>query len=137
MTLIERIFRLRLVAPFDRLGDADLALIAEAAVLRRYEPGRRIASRGKPARALFVTLEGGLVDGDGARLPDVLPLESLLLGSALSCDVLASAKEGAVCLLFNKGHVFTILHECPALTIGFVEGAREGGFNRRAPGGAT
>lgn len=131
MTLIERIFRLRLVAPFDRLTDGELALIAEAAVLRRYEPGRRVSSRDKTARALFITLAGGLVDDAGRRLPAVTPTASLLGGKPLEHDILASPGEGAVCLLISKGQFFTILYECPALTIGFVELSGDGGFERR------
>lgn len=131
MTIIERIFRLRLVPPFGRLSDAELALIAQAAVLRRYEPGRRIWSRDKAARALFVTIEGGLTDGGGARLPDVVPAEALLRGRPPAYDILAAPAGGAACLLISKGHFFTILHECPALTIGFIELSGDGGFERK------
>lgn len=131
MTLVERIFRLRSVAPFDRLTDAELALIADSAVLRHYQPGKRVVSRDKPARALFVTLHGSLADEQGRPLPDVLPMASLLSGKPLPCDILTSATDGAVCLLINKGHFFTILHECPALTIGFVELCGGGGADRR------
>lgn len=131
MTLVERVFRLRAIAPFDRLTDVELALIAEAAVLRRYEPGKRVVSRDKAARALFVTLQGSLTDGIGRRLPDVLPTESLLCSKPLAYDVLASAADGAVCLLINKGHFFTILHECPALTIGFIELSGAAASDRR------
>lgn len=136
MTLVERVFRLRFVAPFARLADAELALIAESAVLRRYEPGKRVLSRGKAARALFVTLEGGLTDEQGRRLPDVLPAASLLHGEPLACDIFTSATDGAVCLLINKGHFFTILHECPALTIGFLDLFGGGAADRRGAGPA-
>jgi signal-transduction protein with cAMP-binding, CBS, and nucleotidyltransferase domain len=127
MTLVERLFRLRAIPPFDRLSEAELALIAESAVERHYEPGKCVATKDKPARALFITLEGSLTDREGNPLPSVLPPVALLNGTPLPSDVLASAQKGAVCLLIQKGHFFTILYECPALAVGFIEISRETG----------
>lgn len=121
MTISERMFQLRSIAPFDRLSETELAIIAESAVERIYEAGKRIASMDKPAQALIITLQGNLANSEGKRLPDVMSPEALLTGTPFPCDVFASHKEGAVCLLINKGHFFTILYECPALASGFID----------------
>jgi len=121
MTVSERMFQLRVIEPFNRLRETELAIIAETAVERHYEAGRCIASRNKPARALIITFEGSLIDNNGNKLPDILPAEALLTGAPLPYDIFAAKPEGAKCLLINKGHFFTILYECPALAMGFVE----------------
>ena len=121
LTAIERFFTLRDVPPFDRLYDSELSLIADAVVQRCYEPGHVIVSSNKLLKALFVTVEGWLEDGEGRRLPDVFSPEFLLMGVPPENDVKASSEQGAVCLLISKGHFFTMLYECPALALGFSE----------------
>lgn len=126
MTLVERLFAIRSMSPFDRLTDEEIALIAEAALERKYEPGRKVASSGKSMKALFITVKGSLVDSKGRRLPAVFSPSALISGRTLTADVLASSEEGAVCLLLNKGYFFTVLYECPALAVGFIEKAGGG-----------
>ncbi len=121
MTVIERFFKLRDVPPFDRLYDSELSLIAEAAVQRTYAPGHVILSSNKLLKALFITLDGWLEDAAGKRMPSVFSPEYLLMGIPADGDVIASKERGAVCLLISKGHFFTILYECPMLTLGFSE----------------
>lgn len=123
MTLVERLFRLREISPFDRLTDAELTLIAEAAIERQYEAGRCVASKEKPSRALFLTIEGSLTDASGRKLPRVWSPAALVNGTPLPSDVFADKERGAMCLLINKGHFFTILYECPELAVGFIEQA--------------
>lgn len=132
MTISERMFQLQSIIPFNRLNETELAIIAEAAVERRYEAGKLIASRNKPARALIVTFKGSLTDNEGKKLANILSPEALLTGTPLPYDVFASKSEGAACLLINKGHFFTILYECPALAMGFISMAVPGnGLNNK------
>jgi signal-transduction protein with cAMP-binding, CBS, and nucleotidyltransferase domain len=121
MSVTERFFRLRSVHPFDRLHDSELAMIADAAVVRAYEPGHVIASAGKPMKALIITLEGQLCYEDGTVLPQVFSPGHLLMGAALEQSVCVSGTEPAFCLLIAKSHFFTMLYECPLLTLGFGE----------------
>lgn len=121
LTLIERFFKLRDVPPFDRLYDSELGLIAGATVQRTYAPGYVILSSNKLLKALFITVDGWLEDHDGRRLPQVFSPEYLLMGIPADGNVMASKEAGALCLLISKGHFFTMLYECPALTLGFSE----------------
>ncbi len=121
MTLIERFFKLRDVPPFDRLYDSELSLITEATVQRFYEPGHVILSSNKLLKALFIVVDGWLEDGEGRRLPQVFSPEYLLMGIPADGDMTASKERGAICLLISKGHFFTMLYECPVLTLGFSE----------------
>lgn len=121
MSLTERFFRMRAIAPFDRLYDGELAIIAQAAIPRRYAPGHRLLSAYKPPNALFIVLEGSLTTPSGDPLPRIFSPEYLVMGLPLEQDVIADAKTGALCLLISKGHFFTLLYECPALTMGFSD----------------
>jgi len=121
MSVTERFFRLRAVPPFDRLFDSELAMIADAAVVRAYEPGHVIASAGKALKALIITLEGGLCYADGTPLPSIFSPGHLLMGASLEQAVCVTKDAPALCLLVAKTHFFTMLYECPSLTLGFGE----------------
>lgn len=136
MTRIERLFALRDLVPFSRLQDGERAIIVGAAVERRYEPGHLLASAGKPVRALFVVLEGGLVDAAGQALPRVFGYASLLTGLPIAQAVRAAPVQGATCLAISRGYFFTILYECPELAAGFLD-METPELGRGAGGGAS
>lgn len=119
---VRRLFALRAVAPFDRLEDAELLLIARHARRRDFEPGRVIASAGTVAETLFVTVEGGALAA-GAAAPTVFDAPGLLFGLATPADIVAGP-EGLGALVIAKPHVFTIARECPEFVVGLREFAR-------------
>lgn len=114
--VLERLFALRAVAPFHRLDDTELLLIAQHARRRTFAAGRRVIAAGAVAEALFVRLEGGARLGEVEALP-VFDAAGLLFGLAAPADYVAGP-DGLEALVIAKPHVFTIARECPEFVVG-------------------
>jgi signal-transduction protein with cAMP-binding, CBS, and nucleotidyltransferase domain len=116
---VRQLFTLRAIAPFHRLEDAELLLIARHARARAYDPGRTVIHSGQVAEALFVTVAGG-AEAAGIAAPPVFDAPGLLFGLAAAADHLAGA-DGLQALVIAKPHVFTIARECPEFVVGLRE----------------
>jgi len=114
--VIRNLFALRAIAPFGRLEETELLLIAQHARRRDFVPGRVVINRGTVADALFVRLEGGAEVGSEAT-PAVFDAPGLLLGLAAPADYVAGP-DGLAALVIAKPHVFTIARECPDFVVG-------------------
>jgi signal-transduction protein with cAMP-binding, CBS, and nucleotidyltransferase domain len=121
MTTAEKLFALKATPPFDRLRDSELALIAEAARHRRIAPGETICSPARPLRRLHVIAWGGIQDSQGGEAPAVFGVGAVLFDLPMTGAWRAAAPDGAECLLIQKGHFFTMVHECTGLAAGFLE----------------
>lgn len=114
--VVQRLFALRGVGPFQRLEDTELLLIARHARPRRFEAGKLVLPAGLVADALFVVIEGGVEVG-GVAGPVVFDAPGLLFGMATGADYTAGP-EGLEALVIAKPHVFTIARECPEFVVG-------------------
>jgi CRP-like cAMP-binding protein len=121
MSLAHRFFALKSVPPFDRLRDAELALIADVAQERTCAPGAVVHANAEPFRRLYVRLEGDWQFSDGQPAPAVLGVGSLLFNQPAPGAVLAHPTRGARCAVIGKDHFHTICNECPELLLGFLE----------------
>ena len=121
MQLTDRLFALRRTPPFDRLRSSELALIAECTRARRFVTGDDLGLAGRPMTRLQVVVEGGFENDQGEDAPQILGLASLLYDQPLESPWRACA-DGAETLEIRRGHLFTILRECPELALGFLEG---------------
>ena len=121
MRITEKIFALKRTKPFDKLRDSELTLIAEIARERRYAPGEIFISSEKPLQSLYVVVQGSINRSNGNKMPNVFGIESLLFDVPVTDTLEVSREAGATCLLIAKGHFFTIINECPSLTVGFLE----------------
>ena len=121
MTIAERILALKTTPPFDRLRDSELALIGEVARVRRYAADEIVCAPHKPLQRLHVVVEGTVRDSAGEAVPAVFGVGALLYELAVADTLVAAPPDGAVCLLINKGNLYTTLHECPALVVGLLE----------------
>jgi hypothetical protein len=114
--VVQRLFALRGVGPFQRLEDTELLLIARHARARSFEAGKLVLPAGVVAEALYVvTLGGAVVEGQTA--PVVFDAPGLLFGLATQADY-AAGSEGLEALVIAKPHVFTIARECPEFVVG-------------------
>jgi hypothetical protein len=113
---VRRLFALRAAAPFDRLQEAELLLIARHARSRDFAPGRVVAAAGTVAEMLFVTTTGA-ARMDGAAVAPVFDAPGLLFGLAAPADIVAGP-QGLGALVIAKPHVFTIARECPEFVVG-------------------
>lgn len=114
--VVQRLFALRGVGPFQRLEDAELLLIARHARSRAFAPGKLVIPAGVVADALFVTIAGG-AEMAGAPAPLVFDAPGLLFGLAAQGDYVAGP-EGLEAVVIAKPHVFTIARECPEFVVG-------------------
>ena len=114
--VIQRLFALLAVGPFQRLEDSELLLIAQHARPRAFPAGKVVLPIGAVADALFVPVEGGALI-DGAPAPAVFDAPGLLFGLAARADYVAGP-DGLRTLVIAKPHVFTIARECPEFVVG-------------------
>ena len=119
MKLTEKIFGLKSISPFDRLGYSELVAIAEVTHLKCFAPGDRVIASGHVLQRLFAVIDGQIVRDGGAAMPPVFGERSLLDEMPIGAD-LKAGPNGAVCLLISKGHFYRILNEFPEFTLGFL-----------------
>ena len=120
MTFLEKLFALKNMAPFDRLQDEELMLVARVARVREYPAEGLVMEEGQFPGSLFVTVSGTLTGGKGNPLPRVVGHLELLEDVAMGQEVTAG-EEGALCLTIGKSHFFTLVYECPEIVVGFLE----------------
>jgi signal-transduction protein with cAMP-binding, CBS, and nucleotidyltransferase domain len=125
MTLSEKMFALKSVAPFDTLRDGELALIAQEARVREFGPNEVVCGAEKPIRSLHVAVAGQVLrQGDSAVIP-IAGVTALLFNQETN-EMLIAGPEGATCLLIRRGNFFTIANECPNLLVGLLGPANQG-----------
>ena len=122
MSAIDRLLQLRLTAPFDRLRTEELSVIAEIVREATWRPGDIIASPDDPLRHLLIVRQGG-VTLNGQPLPPVIGAAALLFDRPLPGALIADPVQGAAGLTIARGHLFTIVNECPGLLVTFYETA--------------
>ncbi len=119
-TLLEKIFALRGIPPFDRLLPAELTLLAAVATARAYAPGEVIHPGGAPIPRVLAVVAGRAQDEAGNTCGPLLGTTSLLRyadGPRLLADPVA----GARVIRFERSHFFTLVRECPTFTLGLLE----------------
>lgn len=117
MNRIERFFRLQALPAFQMLRVSELGVIAEAVSDHDYSPGRVIATAGNPLPRLIIAASGGLQTADGAALPPMIGIPSLLYDRPLAVDILTAPDGPTLCLTMQKRHFFTLINECPAFLV--------------------
>lgn len=114
--VVQRLFALRGVGPFQRLEDAELLLIASHARAWAFAPGKVVIPAGTVGDALFVVTAGG-AETAGKPAPLVFDAPGLLFGLAARADY-SAGPGGLDALVIAKPHVFTIARECPEFVVG-------------------
>ena len=121
MKIIEKLFALKNLDPFNRLQDSELLVIAEVAEERRYAPGETVGLEGKILQSLYIVIDGQILkESEQKSIPEVFGAESLLFDIPITDMLKASSSKGAVCLRISKRHFFTTIYECPELLLGFL-----------------
>jgi signal-transduction protein with cAMP-binding, CBS, and nucleotidyltransferase domain len=126
VNLVERVFELRRISLFERLGHSELIAIAEVATSKQFAPGEKVARLGQVLQRLYAVSGGFVLREDGGKLPPVFGVGSLLADLSLA-QGLEAGEEGASCILISKGHFFRILNEFPEFTLGCIAVAEEEG----------
>lgn len=118
MTVVEKVLALRSVPVFTGLRMGDVVAIARVAEHRRLAAGEQAYSADCILRELVVVVRGALLAED-APAGSVIGVASLLKDQPLGTGILAGT-DGADCLLVNKGHFFTVIHQCPEIVCGLI-----------------
>lgn len=116
--VVRNLLTLRPIAPFDRLTEGELLLVARHARFRHFDPGSVLLPAGQVADVLFVVVEGAVSSAAGL-VPVVLDASSALFGLPVRSDYCAGP-EGASALCLAKPHLFTIARECPDFVVGLA-----------------
>lgn len=124
-TLVQKLFALRAVRPFDRLEANEAVLIARVARPRAYAPGAAVHPGGLPLTRLLVVTGGALRDGLGGAVGPIVGVRSLLHDAA-SPPLTADPDAGAQLLEISRRHFYTLARECPAFVIGLIELGAQG-----------
>jgi signal-transduction protein with cAMP-binding, CBS, and nucleotidyltransferase domain len=119
-TLIEKLFALRQVQPFDRLPPDELALLAEVARPRSFAPGEIIHPGEVPLPRLLVVAGGRALDEQGAAAGPILGVGSLVRDRPAP-RLLSDPGQGVRLLDISKRHFFTLARECPEFVLGLIE----------------
>ncbi len=125
LSIPERLFTLRRIAPFDRLRDTEVALVADVARGRVWSPGELIASPAKPVTRLHVVAKGSILDPRGNAAPAVFGAEALLFDTPLVGEYRAGP-QWVSCLVIGKGNFFTMINECPGFLVDLAGSSRDG-----------
>lgn len=119
--VVRNLLALRPIAPFDRLTEGELLLVAKHARLRRFEPDSVLLPAGSVADMLLVIVEGEAFNASGPA-PAVFDAPSALFGLPVRSDYRAGIG-GASALCLAKPHLFTIARECPDFVVGLAVAA--------------
>ena len=120
MTLSEKIFALHALPPLADLGESELAVIAEIARERRFAPGATVFAPGSVPPQLLFVVSGAIINDlgvDQGCVPGAVPL---LLELPLTRQWRADPRDGALCLRVARGHLFTIVQQCPDFVVGLL-----------------
>lgn len=120
MSDVDRLFKLHMTPPFDRLRREELSVIAGVSREIRWQPGQIIAGPDQPLRHLLIIRQGA-VTLVGRPLPPIIGAGALLFEQPLPGPLVADLTQGAAGLTINRGNFFTIVNECPGLLVAFHE----------------
>ncbi len=122
-SIIENLFKLSRIKPFDELTESELLIVSQHVRSRSYGAGDPLIKTGDVSDLLFIRTDGDISDG-GNQTPDVFDAPSVLFGSPVRRDYVAGP-DGLQVLCLSKPHLFTIARECPDFIVGLTEALRQ------------
>ena len=109
--IIENLFKLSRIKPFDALTESELLIISQHVKPRSYDAGDQLIKTGDVSDLLFILTDGGISDGEN-RTQDIFDAPSVLFGSPVRRDYVAGP-DGLQVLCLSKPHLFTIVFSVP------------------------
>lgn len=117
--IIDRMAALARVAPFDRLTERELLMVAQHVRPRHFEGGAMLIEQGHVADMLYVAVDGSALAG-AERAPALFDAPSLLFTLPAAHDYRAGP-DGFDALCLARPYLFTIARECPDFIVGLID----------------
>lgn len=123
MTLIEKVFTLKSIQPFDTLYDGELILTADVIKVKYFKAGDTIYRVDSLLSNLYIIAKGEIAYEDGESIKGYFGLETLVHDKPIKSNIIASSD--VTFLLLSQEHLLTLLYESPHLMIGFLKSQKE------------
>jgi len=118
MTLTEKIFALKSIAPFNNLTDQELIITANITQEKRYKDGDLIYTNGNTLYNLFIIARGELNYENEKQIGGYFGFNELVIDEVINEDIYA--KGVVTMLLISKAHLLTLIYESPSIMIEFL-----------------
>jgi len=118
MKIIDKVFSLQNISPFNTLRHSELVLTANITKVKKYPKGSTIIYKDSSIQNLFI-IEKGEVSYKDIQISNFFGAEELLNDIVLDENVIAQTDIEA--LVISKGHFYTLIHECPGFMIELIK----------------
>jgi len=118
MTLTEKIFTLKSIAPFNNLSDQELIITANITQEKKYKSGDLIYTGGNTLYNLFIIAKGMVSVKSDKKIEGFFGFNELVIDEVITEDIYA--KEDVTILLISKAHLLTLIYESPSIMIEFL-----------------
>jgi len=118
MTLTEKIFALKSIAPFSNLTDQELIISANITQEKSYKDGDLIYTNGNTLYNLFIIANGEINCENGKQIKGYFGFNELVIDEVLNEDIYANGD--VTMLLISKAHLLTLIYESPSIMIEFL-----------------
>ncbi|NQY92673.1 MAG: cyclic nucleotide-binding domain-containing protein [Campylobacteraceae bacterium] len=118
MTLTEKIFTLKSIAPFNNLTDQELIITANITQEKNYKDGDLIYTNGNALYSLYIIANGEVVSKNEKRIVGIFGFNELVIDEVINEDI--CAKGDVSMLLISKAHLLTLIYESPSIMIEFL-----------------
>ena len=106
------------VAPFSQMSLPKLFIVAGVVAVRRYPAGATIFAQGSTPEEVHIPIEGQVESGT-APVDHAFDLAGVAFDRPVTAPFRAGA-QGCTTVTIGKSHVFTLLRECPELSLAMV-----------------
>ncbi len=110
MTLIDKIFKLKSISPFNRLEYSELILTANITKIKKYNKGDTIQPKELYVYSIFIVIDGEVNNGN-----KIFGIEEILEDKTFKEDIIA--KTPVKIMTISKAHFFTLIYECPNILL--------------------
>jgi len=118
MTLTEKIFALKSIAPFNKLSDQELIITANITHEKSYKEGDLIYTNGNTLYNLFIIARGEVACESEKQIEGYFGFNELVIDEVINQDIYAKAD--VTILLISKAHLLTLIYESPSIMIEFL-----------------
>jgi len=118
MTLTEKIFVLKSIAPFNNLTDQELIITANITQEKSYTDGDLIYTNGNILYNLFIIASGELNCENKKQIGGYFGFNEVVIDEVINEDIYANGD--VTMLLISKAHLLTLIYESPSIMIEFL-----------------